>query len=272
MGPTLTALVGLVLGLAAIVAPAVLILMARDAVMRLSMAPAARSLPKGRIRMESGRDAELELGLINVNGSTRKALRVTMSRPPGPLRELDPGLLALLGKTKWLLRFQPTPTTVTMWFSRWKKPQKTARWVARIVDEIAASSPWRDVAKRRRLELDRNGRIAGELNGFRVLVRANDDETNVRVRFETAARAVHKDLPLASEHTGNPVLDGLVKVAGPLDPHDPQVVEALLAVIHGHPGSRVDEDGVLLEAQGPVEDVEPLLDAAVRLAEVLRGA
>ncbi|MCP4805946.1 MAG: hypothetical protein GY913_03900 [Proteobacteria bacterium] len=251
--------------------PAIAILGARDLGLRLSMARAKQRLPEGVVRLDSGHDVEMKVGLHNHKGKTRRALRVTVSRPPGPIREGDPKVAELLRRTRHLLAFEPTAATVSMVFSRLRKPKKTAHWAARVTDAIARTSPWADASRSLGLSLEPNGRMTGEIDGLGVHVRARDDRTRVRVRIPTTVRAVHADHVLEfAQPTGNPVLDQLAKVSGPLEVHDAEVVEALLAVVHGYPGSRVDGDGVRLDAAGAVEDVAPLVHAAIRLARRLQ--
>ena len=75
--------------------------------------------------------------------------------------------------------------------------------------------------------------------------------------------------------TGNPVLDMALEIQGPAAPlvaaleADPAALEHTLAVLHGLPGSRVEQQRV--ELVGPLHRLGDLIQGGVALAELLEG-
>jgi hypothetical protein len=158
------------------------------------------------------------------------------------------------------------------------------RWIA----------PWTGPAERWELQLEqqRSGplhSLAGTVDGLPLRVQQLVDRgrktTRIRISMSTLGglRMAHRDharevgwLPLAAP-VGNPVLDMLVAVKS----YEPELVRALLAdedlttelleVLHGHPGSELNQQGLSLVLPGHLHaDLEGPIEQALALARSLR--
>ncbi len=154
--------------------------------------------------------------------------------------------------------------------------------------------PWTDAAERWGLgELRTDGRglrsLVGVVGGLSVEAREirDDGETSTVVTVDApvpqALRVVHRDVAKRQgwealrDPLGNPVLDMLVAVRCS-DPDearalfaDEELTARLLEVVHAHPGSQLNEQGVWLLVRGqPLEGPGESLGLALALARALR--
>lgn len=146
----------------------------------------------------------------------------------------------------------------------------------RLAEELSEGG-WDPAARRLGLEVRETGTLSGAIRGVPVEVRLEGAHTVVWAQaLDHGVRAIHKDHGSGGVAIGDPVLDGLVALRGSRAVmrqalSDPETVGALLAVVHGHPGSEVLDDGVHLRHPGMVIDgLDELVLAAVDLAERLR--
>jgi hypothetical protein len=147
--------------------------------------------------------------------------------------------------------------------------------------ELLSVGAWDGLAESLGLVEEATGLLAGEVDGFPLRLEVlGRDRVEVAVRVRAGLHAVHADhaeaLEVPAVSLNNPVLAGLVALAGEpvqlerLDEGEPQLTEALLQVVHGHPGSRVDPQGVRLVAPTASPDQLGLLvEKALRLARAL---
>lgn len=134
---------------------------------------------------------------------------------------------------------------------------------------------WTDIGAALGLQSPTHRDLHGTLDGVVVAARASQNGTRVRAFRHSRLRAIHRSLPLEGAFPSqNPVLDQLIHVGGDPDLrdrlHDPALVEPLLEVVHGWPGSFVDAEGVTLVSEELLTDQLPkALKAALRLAKAL---
>lgn len=108
------------------------------------------------------------------------------------------------------------------------------------------------------------GAVIGELEGHRVCVVRIGPDTLVRVPAPRHFRAIG-----GRGRTGNPIQDMFVKASEALPP---DATPALLAVVHGHPGSTVEGGAVRLRLPGHALELGPPVCAALELATALQRA
>jgi hypothetical protein len=133
--------------------------------------------------------------------------------------------------------------------------------------------PWREAAEAHGLRLE-DGRIRGRCQGMAVLG-SYADQTVIEV--DLSGRGLPEGLRIrhgGPVKLGSPVLDLLVgmerEVTLPPAFQEPELAEALLAVVHQFPGSALESSRVRLVAPGRLrEDLEPALAACLRLAGLL---
>ncbi len=137
---------------------------------------------------------------------------------------------------------------------------------------------WVDAAEDLGLEVHED-ELSGEIDGFAVRVsRLGSRETCVKVRIDPPfdLQVVHADRSGNVQEPidlHNPVLDSLIAVGG--EPgavalfDDEDFVGPLLEVVHRHPASSVDDEGVTLRAEG-LGELAAALGRALELASALR--
>lgn len=155
-------------------------------------------------------------------------------------------------------------------------------------------APWSGPAERWGLHLEQQRisplhNMVGTVDGFPLRVHQAVNEgrktTRIRVTMPTLGglRMAHKEharavgwIPLAAP-VGNPVLDMLVAVkAYELDRvrallNDEELTTDLLEVLHGHPGSELNQQGLTLELPGHLQaELEGPIEQALALAAKLR--
>ncbi len=163
-----------------------------------------------------------------------------------------------------------------------------------LADELigAHGRHWRAVAEARGLKLEVRAfkrSMIGEIDGVPVVARikhgrrVSHTEARAEVQVPGGLHVVHCDLADQLEgpgvNLGNPVLDMLV-VANADDTSAARAMlareglaESLLAVVHGHKGSALTPDEVVLRADGwRLEDIGELVDLVVDLAMRVRDA
>ena len=128
--------------------------------------------------------------------------------------------------------------------------------------EHAAAGTWPEEARRLGLTFE-DRHLRGELEGLWVHIGRAGPDTLIQVSAPKDFRAIG-----GRGRTGNPVQDMFVKATRALPAEH---TAALLAVVHGHPGSTVEGGAVRLRLSGQPRDLEPGLRAALDLAHVLRA-
>ena len=140
---------------------------------------------------------------------------------------------------------------------------------------------WTSLSEGVGLRLVRRGLLDGVVRGIPVEVRYGSEGTRIRAAVPSPFTATRKDarqgVIARPWPTNNPVLDQLLLVGGDASLAASvlareELVGALLAVVHGWPGSRLDRDGVLLSAPDPLVDeaLSSALEQVVALARVLK--
>lgn len=127
---------------------------------------------------------------------------------------------------------------------------------------------------------ERVGRgLAGDVDGHSLVIVVNDErDTLVHLGGSFALLADKAGTVFAhSTKLDNPILDRFVALSGDKDDlrrrmSDPEAVEALLEVVHGHPGSRIDAEGITLVFRGiAVQELPELVAKVRRLAKALKA-
>ncbi len=161
----------------------------------------------------------------------------------------------------------------------WPQTQQIPRrltWAAALRDAVDLGSPWAVCAGELGLRVGEDADIVGELHGVAVGARMDDQgRCQLRAAGRSSFRAVHKDHELwDAEPTGNLVVDQLLKVSGASGElfEDAALVEPLLEVVHGYPGSRVHPDGATLVLSALQLDVSEELEKLVALIRALESA
>jgi len=175
------------------------------------------------------------------------------------------------------------------WFRSVGELDEYVRLGKKLVNNLAKAHGrhWRAIAEARGLTMGQHAPtgyqpIVGTIGDVAVqtlLNRENQTIITARIPRILDITAIHKDhakelAPLVP--TGNPVLDMSVRVAGQNATAiqallaNPDVVDALLPVVHAYPGSMLRPDGVRLMASGcRLTDVGDLIDKAVHLAQTV---
>ena len=137
---------------------------------------------------------------------------------------------------------------------------------------------WEQQAQALTLRAEATDRMSGVLDGFPVTVHADAQGTRITVTVPSQVLAIHKGWKTPRlwivQPTGNPVVDGLIKMGGDPDAVRRVVageaVESLLQVVHGWPGSTLHPEGVTLLSPTLLTDELPgALTAALQLAKRL---
>ncbi|MCP4804774.1 MAG: hypothetical protein GY913_30180 [Proteobacteria bacterium] len=140
--------------------------------------------------------------------------------------------------------------------------------------EVLPGDAWGELSLA--LGLPRHGaRMRGHIDGVPVSVLATPEggteiEATVDAGFHAALEA-----PFVMQPLGHPILDGLIAVWAVRDRElldDGRVVEALLDVVHAHPGSEVTDLAIrLVDETFDVAELPARVDKVVHLARVLGG-
>ncbi len=161
----------------------------------------------------------------------------------------------------------------------WPQTQEVAArltWAAALRDAVDLGSPWAVCAQELGLRVGDDADVIGELHGVPVGARLDDQgRCQLRAAGRSSFRAVHKDHELwDAEPTGNLVVDQLLKVSGARAElfDDTELVEPLLAVVHGYPGSRVHPDGATLVLSALKLDIREEFEKLVALIRALESA
>lgn len=208
----------------------------------------ARALPDGvEVRDVAGlRRAWTEGGVLHLDGEVR-----LFPRWLARWRLEGSGL-----RGRWLTLALDAPVSET--------PRLAGR-VEALADalERASAGSWPDEGARLGLHWDGEG-LHGEVEGRPVSVRLQDGAPLLSVGVPTDLRAV-----AGRGRTGSPVQDMFVQANRALAP---DAVPALMAVVHGCPGSWVQPGRVCLRLRGGAPDLAEALSRALALAHALEPA
>jgi hypothetical protein len=218
--------------------------------------------PSLSVSLELDRELPDDIEVFDIAGVRGASLRSGLLRLDHDDLRVDPRWLArwrLDGsglRGRWLTLAMDAPV---------REAGALTRRVEALADalERAAAGSWPEQAAELGLRWE-SGAVIGEIEGHRVCIVRVGPDTLVRVPAPRGFRAIG-----GRGRTGNPIQDMFVKASEALPP---DATPALLAVLHGHPGSTVEGGAVRLRIPGHAVDLEPPLRAALDLASALQRA